>query len=81
MDILLLTQENCHFCEMAKELLDRLALEYNFSISILELNSLEGQTLAEQNGILFPPGLLLMENLFPTADPPRANSGENCNDG
>lgn len=59
MNILLLTQENCHFCDMAKDLLDRLAPEYHFSISTLELSSPAGQTLAEQNGILFPPGLFI----------------------
>ncbi len=59
MNVLLLTQENCHFCDMAKALLDRLALEYHFEIETLELNSPEGQTLAEQNGVLFPPGLFI----------------------
>lgn len=59
MEILLLTQENCHFCDRAKELLDRLASEYSFSLSTLELNSPDGQALAEQNGILFPPGLFI----------------------
>ncbi len=59
MNVLLLTQENCHFCEMAKALLDRLAPEYHFVIETLALDSPEGQALAEQNGILFPPGLFI----------------------
>ena len=64
MNILLLTQENCHFCDMAKELLDRLSQEYTFSCSTLELNSPEGQALAEENGILFPPGLFIDGEAF-----------------
>lgn len=64
MNILLLTQDNCHFCEMAKELLDRLASEYDFSISTLDLDTLAGQALAEQHGILFPPGLLIDGEAF-----------------
>lgn len=64
MKILLLTQENCHFCDMAKEMLDRLSSEYNFSISTLDLSTPEGQTLAEKNGILFPPGLFIDDKPF-----------------
>lgn len=64
MHILLLTQDNCHFCQMAKELLDRLALEYDLSISTLDLNSADGLALAEQHGMLFPPGLFIEGEAF-----------------
>jgi glutaredoxin len=59
MDVLLLIQDQCHFCNMAKEILDRLSREYQFTLSTLNLNTDEGQALAEQNGILFAPGLFI----------------------
>ena len=64
MNILLLTQENCHFCDMAKEMLDRLSSEYNFSVSTIDLNTPEGQEIALQAGVLFPPGILISGKPF-----------------
>jgi Glutaredoxin-like domain (DUF836) len=55
--ILLLTQEQCGFCEQARDILDRLSREYWLSVSTLDIGSLEGQRLAAQGGLLFPPGL------------------------
>lgn len=63
-EVLLLTQEHCAYCDQAKELLDRLAAEYPITISILDLGSPEGQALAEGNGVLFPPGLFLDGEAF-----------------
>ncbi|HEY9878758.1 MAG TPA: glutaredoxin domain-containing protein [Leptolyngbyaceae cyanobacterium] len=59
MNILLLTQDNCHFCDMAKEILDRLAVEYGFTLFTLDLNSARGQALALEGGVLFPPGIFI----------------------
>ena len=59
MNVLLLTQEQCGFCTQAKELLDRLSVEYGFSLSTLDLASPEGEDLAVRNGVLFPPGIFL----------------------
>jgi glutaredoxin len=59
MKVTLLTQENCAFCEQAKELLDRLSAEHEFSVSILDLDSPEGQALAERGGVMFPPGIFI----------------------
>lgn len=59
MDVLLLTQANCAFCDQAKELLDRLAAEYPLSVTTLDLGTWEGQALAERGGIMFPPGVFL----------------------
>lgn len=59
MRVLLLTQAHCHFCEQAEALLTRLAPEYGFSVSTLDIASPEGQSLAERNGIFFPPGIFL----------------------
>ena len=59
MDVLLLTQQQCGFCTQAKELLDRLSVEYGFSLSTLDLASPEGEALAVRSGVLFPPGIFL----------------------
>jgi thiol-disulfide isomerase/thioredoxin len=59
MNILLLTQENCGFCEQAKDILDRLSREYWISITTLAMDSPLGQELAQRGGLLFPPGLLI----------------------
>jgi glutaredoxin len=59
MKVTLLTQENCAFCEQAKEMLDRLSAEYGLSVSTLDLGSPEGQALSERGGVLFPPGLFI----------------------
>lgn len=59
MNVLLLTQEHCGFCTQAKEILDRLSAEYGFSVSTLDVSSPEGEALAVQSGLLFPPGIFL----------------------
>ncbi len=59
MNVLLLTQDHCGFCAEAKQTLGRLAAEYGFSVSLLDMGSAEGQALAARGGILFPPGLFL----------------------
>ncbi len=62
--MLLLTQEHCGFCVQAKEILDRLAVDYGFSVSTLDLSSPEGEALAVRSGLLFPPGIVLEGELF-----------------
>src|SRR5258708_25157548 len=59
MNVLLLPQAHCGFCERAKEILNRLAPEYGFSVSTLDLASPEGEALAVRSGILFPPGIFM----------------------
>lgn len=59
MNILLLTQENCAFCDHARRMLERLSGEYGFSVSIVDLASADGQALAERGGVMFPPGIFL----------------------
>lgn len=59
LDVLILTQDNCRFCEEAKSLFKRLAREFPLSIATLDVNSPEGQDLATQGGILFPPGIFV----------------------
>lgn len=57
--ILLLTQEHCGLCEQARDILQRLSREYWLSVSTLDMGSPEGQRLAAQGGLLFPPGILI----------------------
>ena len=58
-EILLLTQQHCGFCEQAREILDRLSREYWLSVSTLDMGSSTGQELAMKGGLLFPPGVLI----------------------
>lgn len=64
MEIVLLTQESCAFCDQAKEILDRLAAQYDVSVSTVDLGTPEGQRLAEQGGVMFPPGILIDGEAF-----------------
>jgi glutaredoxin len=58
-DILLLTQESCAFCDQAKQILDRLATQYGVSVSTVDLDTPEGQRLAEGGLVMFPPGIFI----------------------
>lgn len=59
MEIVVLTQEACALCDEAKELLDRLSREYEFSVATLDLDTPEGQELAQRGGVMFPPGIFI----------------------
>jgi hypothetical protein len=59
MDVLILTQDNCGFCEDAKMLFQQLAREFPLSVAMLDINSPEGQERALGGGILFPPGIFI----------------------
>jgi glutaredoxin len=58
-EVILLTQENCAFCDQAKEVLGRLSDEYSISVRELDLTSPEGQKLAWRGGVMFPPGIFI----------------------
>lgn len=62
--ILLLTQDNCGFCDAAKVILDRLSAKYPLSISSLSLDSPNGRELAKKGGILFAPGIFIDGKAF-----------------
>lgn len=63
-EVTLLTQENCVFCEQAKEILGRLSDEYPISVKELDLNSSEGRRLAWHGGVMFPPGIFIDGEAF-----------------
>lgn len=58
-EITLLTQQQCAYCDDAKELLERLSRDYPLSIRTLDIATPEGQELATRGGVMFPPGLFL----------------------
>jgi glutaredoxin len=58
-ELIVLTQPSCGFCDAAKELAARLAAEYALSTRELSLTDGEGRVLAERTGVLFAPGILL----------------------
>jgi len=59
MEILLLTRDDCAFCHDAEEILDRLSTEYGVSVRTLDVDTPEGQQLAERGGVMFPPGIFV----------------------
>jgi glutaredoxin len=59
MHVTLLTQDDCAFCDDAKELLARLSREYPLEIQELDLGSDEGRRLAEAGGMMFAPGIVV----------------------
>jgi glutaredoxin len=58
-EVVLLTKEDCHFCEQAKDVLARLRGEYELHIREVTLESEEGRSLALESGAPFPPVVLL----------------------
>lgn len=64
LNVLILTQDNCGFCEDATILFERLARDFPLSVATLEVDSPEGQMLAAQGGVMFPPGIFIEEEPF-----------------
>lgn len=64
LDVLILTQDNCGFCEDAKMLFGRLSSEFALSVSTLAIDSPEGRALATRGGVLFPPGIFIDAEAF-----------------
>lgn len=58
-EVVLLTREDCAFCEDAGKVLDRLCAEIPLSVRTLDYDSEEGRRLALAGGLLFPPGILI----------------------
>jgi glutaredoxin len=58
-EITLLTQDDCAFCDIAKEVLRRLGDEYPLRVTEIDVASDRGQQLARTAGVLFAPGVLV----------------------
>lgn len=63
-EVLLLTKEDCHFCEQAKDVLARLGGDYELRVREVALESEEGRSLALRSGAPFPPVIFLNEEPF-----------------
>lgn len=59
MEVVLLTQEHCGFCDDAKALLGRLTGEYELAVREVGLDTPEGEALARDTGVLLPPGIVI----------------------
>lgn len=57
--ITVLSKADCHFCDDAKAVLDRLAPELGLDVEVVDLATERGQRLALLAGVLFPPGILI----------------------
>lgn len=64
LEILVLTQENCAFCDLARDILGRLSTEFPLSVTTLSLDTPQGKDLALKNAILFAPGLFIDGKAF-----------------
>ncbi|SEP53332.1 glutaredoxin family protein [Amycolatopsis saalfeldensis] len=58
-EITLLTQDDCGFCEQAKQVLDRVGADFPLQVTEIDLATDEGRRLAAQAGVLFAPGILV----------------------
>jgi glutaredoxin len=58
-EVVLLTKDDCVFCEQAKGVLVRLQPEFDLAVREVALESEEGRSLAAGSGALFPPVLVL----------------------
>ena len=64
MDVVILTQTGCHFCEMATEILGSLGAEFDLEVRHVNLASQEGKLIAQKVGLPIPPGILIDDELF-----------------
>ncbi|CRK55253.1 hypothetical protein [Alloactinosynnema sp. L-07] len=58
-EITLLTQSACAFCDHAKDVLGRVGRDYPLRVNEIDLAGEEGQHLAGQAGVMFAPGVLV----------------------
>ncbi|MEC3974427.1 glutaredoxin family protein [Amycolatopsis sp. H20-H5] len=63
-EITLLTQDDCGFCDHAKQVLDRLGAEYPLQVTEIDLATEDGRRLAAQAGVLFAPGVVVAGQPF-----------------
>lgn len=58
-EVTLLTQNDCSFCDHAKQVLQRVGQDHPLQVIEVDLTSDEGQQLARQAGVMFAPGVLV----------------------
>ena len=64
MNITLLTQPSCEYCDHAHAILTRLAGEFGFELITLSFDSDTGADLARRGGLLFAPGVVIDGTAF-----------------
>jgi glutaredoxin len=57
--ITLLTQEDCGYCEHARQVLARVSEDHPLDITEIDIRGDEGRALAARAGVMFAPGLLV----------------------
>ncbi len=57
--VTLIGTTDCRLCDAALALLDRLGAECPLSVEKIDLASVDGERLAAEHGMVFPPGVLL----------------------
>jgi len=63
-EITVLTQPDCAFCEQAAVVLARVSQDHPLVVRHIQLGSEEGRALAQRHGVLFAPGVLLEGQLL-----------------
>lgn len=63
-EITLLTQHACAFCDHAKDVLRRVGQDHPLRVTEIDLAGEEGQRLATRAGVMFAPGLLVDGEAF-----------------
>lgn len=62
--ITLLTKADCDLCDHAKAVLGRVHADTGVTVETVDLASDRGQALAEEAGVVFPPGVLIDGEAF-----------------
>lgn len=57
--ITVITRPDCHYCDDAKHLLQRLAPELGLEVETIDLATPRGRELAVASGMVFPPAILI----------------------
>jgi glutaredoxin len=58
-EITLLTQEDCGYCEHAKQVLARVGEDHPLEVTEIDIRGEQGRMLAARAGVMFAPGLLV----------------------
>ena len=62
--VTLVTAPHCGLCEHAKDVLRRVALDYDIAVRVVADQSEEGVALLTEHFVAFPPGVLVEGRLF-----------------
>lgn len=63
-DITVLSQANCGYCDEVQAILGRLSGDFDLQVRVLDLALPEAQDLSERAGMLFPPAIFVDDEPF-----------------